>query len=242
MAVDVRVDRGNLAERRLVQLLQDLELDARLGSQRAERFGERRDDRRRSERVRLALEDRLAEQMADAAVQRDQLLVADVLDDAHDVADQHGLVDRAEVDQRELRRVDLREIELHVGAAGNVVLDVRPQTLLELGHQAGAVDDQHLARLEKLLLLLAQVGLPGALHQHVAHAIEQRREREQEPVDRDVPAIGEDFRQLPGDGAAGRRNAGRYVLGRHGRSVSGIGDQCATSGFRELGALSAIRL
>ena len=52
MAVDVGIDRRDLAERRLVQLLQDLELDASFGLQRAERLGERGDDRRRPERIR----------------------------------------------------------------------------------------------------------------------------------------------------------------------------------------------
>ena len=56
-------------------------------------------------------------------------------------------------------------------------------------------------------------------------------------MDRQVAAVSENFRQLPGNGAASRRNTGRYVLRRHGRSGSGIdvtSYQCATSGFNDL--------
>jgi hypothetical protein len=213
MAVDVGVDGRELAERRLVQLLQDLELRASFGLHRAERLGKRGDDRRWPERIGGRFEMRLAEQVTDPAIERQQFFMADVLDDADDVADQHRLVHRVEVDQCELRRVDLGEIGLLVGAAGHALLDLRAQPLLELGHHGRAIAQQYLPRLEEHLLLGACIGLARPIHQHVADAVEQRRERKQQTVDGDVAAVAEDFRQLPGDGTASRRNAGRYVLG-----------------------------
>ena len=118
MAVDVGIDRRDLAERRLVQLLQDLELGASFGLQRAERLGKRGDDRRWPERIRGRFEMRLAEQVTDAAIERQssswqtfsttRTMLPTSTDSSIDV----------EVDQRELRRVDLGEIGLLVGAAG----------------------------------------------------------------------------------------------------------------------------
>jgi hypothetical protein len=238
MAIDVGVDRPQFAERRLVQLLQDLELRAAFGLQRAERLGKRHDDRRGPEGVIGPFELRLAEQVADAAIERDELLVADVLDDADDVADEHRLVDGVEIDQRELRRVDLREVRLLGRAAGHAVLDVRAQPLLEFRHQRRAVADERLPRFEEHLLLGTRIGLARALDQHVAYAVEQRREREQQPLDGDVAAVGEDFRQLPGDGTASRRSAGRYVLGHRLRRID-VSSVCASSDFNDLAVFFA---
>ena len=235
--IDVGVDGGDLAERRLVQLLQDLEARSIFRLQRAERLGERADDRRRPERVRVRFELRLAEQMADAAVERDELFVADVLDDAHDVADEHGLVDGVEVDQCELRRVDLREIGFSSARP-----EARSSMCVRSRFSNSAITAARsvisACRASRNSCCSARTSdLPGALHQHVAHAVEQRGERKQEPVDRQVAAIGEDFRQLAGDAAAGRRDAGRYVLGWHRRCRSVIyvsKDAYAASGFNGL--------
>ena len=41
------------------------------------------------------------------------------------------------------------------------------------------------------------IGLVGALHQHVADAVEQRGERKHQPMDREIAAIAEDLRGLP---------------------------------------------
>ena len=51
VAIDIAVDRSDIAERRLVQFLQDLELDAVLGLEVAQRIAERADDRRGRERI-----------------------------------------------------------------------------------------------------------------------------------------------------------------------------------------------
>ena len=56
--------------------------------------------------------------------------------------------------------------------------------------------DERAARVEVERLLLAHVGAAGAIHQHVADAVEHRAEREQQPVDREIPAIAEDLRRL----------------------------------------------
>ena len=200
MSIDVGVDHAHFTERGRVQFLQDLELDAAVRFQRVERLGERGDDRGGTERIRRAFQHRFADQVADAAIERDELFVAHVLDDPHDVADDHRLVHDVELDEGELRRVGLGEIGALVGTPGYVILDARAQALLELGHQRCAADDQHLPRFEEELLLVTDVGLAGALHQHVAHPVEQRRERQQQAMDRDVAAVGEYLRQLPGDG------------------------------------------
>ncbi len=236
MPIDVGVDRADFAERRLVQLLEDLELDARLRLEAIHGLGERADDRRGRQRVGRGVEIGALHQVPDPPVQRNQLFMTVILDDAHDVADQHRFVERVEVDQRELRRVHLGEIRFLVCLAGDAVLDMRAQALLEIGHQGGAVDLERLPRLEKQLLLVAHVGFTGALHQHVAYAIEQGGEGKQQPVNGEVAAVGEDFRQLPGDGAARRRNVGRHVW-RHGLKRRGGNitcDQCATSGINGL--------
>jgi hypothetical protein len=112
--VEVAVDRRDVAERRLVQLLQDLELDAALGLDLAQRVGERVDDRLGRQRIVERLEVGLVEQVAEPAVEQRELLVAGVLDDARDVAGDHRLVHRRDVDERELGRVDVREVGLGV--------------------------------------------------------------------------------------------------------------------------------
>ena len=92
--------------------------------------------------------------------------------------------------------------------------------------------DSTLARsFPEQLLLGARADLPRALHQHVADAIEQRRRERMLPVDGDVAAVGEDFRQLPRMGG-GPAQSGRYVLGTG--SATHRRPQCASSDFNDL--------
>ena len=65
-----------------------------------------------TERIALVGEVGLAEQVTHAAIQDRELVVAQVLDHARDVAGEDGLVHRRGLDQRELGRVDLGEIGL----------------------------------------------------------------------------------------------------------------------------------
>ncbi len=60
MAIEIRVDRVDVAERCLVQLLQDRELDALVAFDAVQRLGERLDDRRRRQRIGGGLEVGLA--------------------------------------------------------------------------------------------------------------------------------------------------------------------------------------
>jgi hypothetical protein len=55
---------------------------------------------------------------------------------------------------------------------------------------------QHVARIEARRLLLADVGPARAVHQHLADAVEDRPEREEQAMNRDVPAIAENPRAV----------------------------------------------
>ena len=81
------------------------------------------DDRRRRQRIGRRLEVGLAQQVADAAVELAQLVVAEVLDHAHDVARRHRLVHRLGVDQRQLPGVDGREVGLGLDLAADALVD-----------------------------------------------------------------------------------------------------------------------
>ena len=164
--------------------------------QAADGAGKRADDRRRSERIRVAGEVRLAEQVADAAVEHRKLVVAQVLDDARDVPLQHRLVHRDGLDQRQLGRVDLREVGLRRRAVGDALVDELAQLALELRHQRRAFALERAARVEEQLLLLADVGLVRAVHQHVPDAIEDLPERRRQARDRHVAAFAQNAREF----------------------------------------------
>ena len=208
MAVDVRVDRGDVAERCLVELLQDRQLDATVALDSVQRFGKRGDDRRRRQRIRGGFQVGLAHQKADAAVELTQFLVAGVLDHAHDVARQHRLVHRLGVDQRQFPRIDGREVGLDQPFSADALVDELAEVAFEVGHQVGALAGQCLACIEKNRLILAHVRALGARHQKVSDAVEHRRERQLQTMDREVPAIAE----YPGH-VSGHRAPGGPVAG-----------------------------
>ena len=84
--IQFRIDDADVAHRRLVQFLQDLELDAPVGLDGLQRLGKRFDDRRGRKGIGVRAEIRSAQQEAQAAVQRQQFVVGEVLDDPRDVA------------------------------------------------------------------------------------------------------------------------------------------------------------
>ena len=84
--VEIGVDAVDLRQRRLVQLLQDLNLISRSALIVCSASANASTIVAGRERIAIGLEIRLPEQVADAAVQELQLVVAQVLDDARDVA------------------------------------------------------------------------------------------------------------------------------------------------------------
>jgi hypothetical protein len=204
--VEIGVDAVDLGERRPVQLLQDRELGCGIGLQRLQRFGERLDDRGRREGIAIGLEVGLAHEMADPAIQELQLLVAQVLDHAGDVADDHRLVHRVGVDERQLVGLELRELRLLRDLARQGVVDAGAHQPLEFAEEAGFALLQRVARLEAHHLLFADVGAAGAVHQHLSDPIEHRAEGRDEAVNGDIPAIAEDPHAI----ARNRLSGGRF--------------------------------
>ena len=90
----------------------------------------------------------------------------------------------------------------------DALVDELAQVAFEVGHQVGALAGQRLARIEKNRLILAHVRALGARHQQVADAVEHRRERQQQTMDREIPAIAE----YPGH-VSGHRAPGGPVAG-----------------------------
>ena len=80
---------------------------------------------------------------------------------------------------------------------------------LEVRHQRRALALDRAARIEKELLLLADVGLARAIHQHVADPVEDRAERRRQARHGEVPALAQD----PVDFAHGWRPADASVEG-----------------------------
>jgi hypothetical protein len=191
--VDVGVDGGNPAQRRLVQILHDLELDLAFGLQRLHRMRERIDDRGRRQRIGVGRQVGLAQQMAHAPVEHQQLVVAGVLHHARDVAVEDRLIHRGGVDQCQVARVGLGELFGNGRLAGDPVVDQRAQLLFELGHQRGPFAPERAARIEIELLLIAHIRAAGAIHQHIPDLVEDLRERRGQPRDRQVPAVVEDL-------------------------------------------------
>ena len=79
MAVQVSIDGVDVAERTLVELLQDRELDALIALDGVQRLGKRLDDRRRRQGITRGFQLGTAEQVADGAIQFVQLVVNRVL-------------------------------------------------------------------------------------------------------------------------------------------------------------------
>jgi hypothetical protein len=194
----------------LVELLQDSEADLLVELPVLERFGEGHDDDLRRQRIAIGFEFRRAYQMPDTTIERIELVVAEVLDDARDVADDDRLVHRHRVYQRQIGGIDLREVRLWLGPAGDTVFDVDAQPPLELGDQRRPATDERAPGVEIKRLLLAHVGPAGSVHQHVADLVQHFAEREQQPVDRQVAAIAQDPRGFPRR-MSGRRFGGQRV-------------------------------
>ena len=208
VAVEICVDGVDVAERALIKLLQDRVLDPLVALDRAQRFGECFDNRRRRQWVGGHFHPGTTEQIADGAVEFDELVVAQVLDHPHDISQDDRLVHRQRIDQRELARVDRGEVRLLDRVAPHAGLDMRAQLLLELGHQVGALGPEHFARVEEKQLIVADVGVARPRHQVVADVIEHRRKGQQQAMDREIPTIVENLRHLPWHHATGRRFAG----------------------------------
>jgi hypothetical protein len=133
---------------------------------------------------------------------------AAVLDHAHDVARQHRFVHRLGIDQRQFPRVDGREVGLGKPFSADALVDELAEVAFEVGHQVGALAGQRLACIEKNRLILAHVRALGARHQKVSDAVEHRRERQLQTMDREIPAIAE----YPGH-VSGHRAPGGPVAG-----------------------------
>ena len=212
--VEIGVDAVDLRQRRPIELLQDRELGVRLRLDRLQRFRERLDDRRGREGIAVGLEIGLSEQVADAAVQELQLVVAQVFDHADDVARDHGLVHRVRVDERELVGLELREFGLRHDLARDAVVDVHAQAPLELREEARLALLQRVTGVEASHLLLAHVGAARPIHQHLADAIEHRAEGGLQTMNGDIPAIAENPRHVARNRLPGRRFGRGRVQGR----------------------------
>ncbi len=217
--VEVLVDRVQVGQRALVEFLQDLELDPFLALLRLQRIREGGDDALGRERIAVGLQVRPAHQVADAAIERLQLVVAEVLDDARDVAGDHRLVHHLGVDERQVADVDLGEVRLGLLLAGDLLVDALTEPALELRHQRLAFGRQGRAGVQEQLLLVADVGATGAVHQHFADLVQDRRERREQACHREIPAVAEDLRGVarrrPSAGCLGGR--GVHVGVVHGR-------------------------
>ncbi len=235
--VEIGVDAVDIGERRLVHLLQDRVLDPLFGLERIERFGEGIDDGGRRQGILGRLEIGIAEQVADAAIERLQLVVARVLDDARDVAGDDRLVHARRVDQRQLVDVDLRfgVFGLVGDLAGDAVVHPRAHPPLEFAHQRRPLRLQSRARIHIDLLLVAHVGPACPVHQHVRHLVHQRREGEQHPVNGEIPAVRQDLRHLARHGPPGGRFGGGGV---HPRSAGASRNPPPVPGRRGSGGRS----
>ena len=167
------------------------------------------------------LEVGIAEQVADAAIQRLQLVVAGVLDDARDVAGDDRLVHARRVDQRQLVDVDLR---LRVFRLLTTLPEMPSLTRVRMRFSnspisVGRCGLQRRARIHVDLLLVAHLGPARAVHQHVGHLVHQRREREQQAMNREIPAVGQNLRHLARHGPSGGRFGGRCVHPRNAGAV-----------------------
>jgi hypothetical protein len=213
--VEVGINVGDLAQLRLVQVLHDLELDFPIGLQRLDGFRKCADDRGRPKRIALGAHVGFAQQITNAPIQNEQLVVTEILDDPRDVASQHRFIHRQRLDQLQVGCVDLGKIGLGCGFAGDAIIDERAQLPLELRHQHRPFKLQCFAGVEEQLLLLADIGLARAIHQQIADPVENLRERGRQPGHGEIPALVQDPRDLP------RRLALDWSLGRAGRGAHG---------------------
>ena len=221
--VEVGVDAVDLGQRRPIELLQDRELGAGLGLDRLQRFGERFDDRGRRERIAIGLEIGLIEQVPDAAIEELDFLVAKIFDHAGDVPGDHRLVHCVRVDERELVGLELRELGLRGDLPGNAVVDVRAEAPFELLEKTRLALLQGIARSEASHLVFPHVGPARAIHEHLADAIEHPREGGDQAMNRDVPAIGENLRHIPGNRLPGRRfGRCRVHASREGSGIASV--------------------
>ena len=190
--VQIGVDRREIGERRLVQHLQNLELDLVVGVDARQRIGERLDERRRRQRVRVGFETRQIEQIADTAIESDQLVVGAVLNDPDDIAGDHRLVHRQMIDERQLAHVQLGKIGLGLLVL-EALVDALAQTLFELNEQIRAFARKRGPRVSIELALLLRLGRVAARHQHIADLVQHRRERHEQALDRHVAAALENL-------------------------------------------------
>ena len=100
---------------------------------------------------------------------------------------------------------------LRLGLAGDAIVDELAQLPLELRHQRRPLAPERSARVEEHLLFFAHVGLARAIHQQVADPIQNLRERGRQALDRQVPALVEDPRDLRARAGAVRRLGGSGV-------------------------------
>ena len=190
--VQVGVDRREIGERRLIQHFQNLKLDLVFGVDARQRIGERLDKRCRGQRVCVGLETRQIEQVADAAIESDQLVMCAVFNDADDVAGDHRHVHRLIVDERELAHVERGKIGL--GLLGlKPLVDALAQALVELHEQIRALARKRGPCVPIELRFLLRLGRVAARHQHVADLVQHRREGREQALDRHVAAALENL-------------------------------------------------
>src|SRR5205807_7662371 len=112
VAIQIRINRVYIAERGLVELLQDGQLDALVAADAMKRLGESLDDGGRGKRIGGGFQVGPAEQVADASIEFPQLGLALILHHADNVAAKNRFVHGAGIDQRQFLDVDLRKMLL----------------------------------------------------------------------------------------------------------------------------------
>src|SRR5438105_7994369 len=112
VAIQIRINRVDIAERGVVELLQDGQLDALVAADAMKRLGESLDDGGRGKRIGGGFQVGPAEQVADASIELSQLGLALVLHYPDDVAGKNRFVHGGGVDQRQLVDLDLRKMLL----------------------------------------------------------------------------------------------------------------------------------
>ena len=110
MLVEIGIDGRELGKRSLIHDFEDLELELVLNADAGERSRKRFNERIGRQRIRARFQPRLVEQVGDAAIERNQLVMRFVLDDTNDIAGNHRFVHRLMIDERQLACVELRKI------------------------------------------------------------------------------------------------------------------------------------
>ena len=240
--VEVRIDRVEVAERALVQLLQDRELDPLFDLDVCNAAANASTIAAGASGLPSVSSSGWPSRWPMLRLRICSSSWQNLLDDARDVARHHRLVhrrvstsaslDASTLESRPSSRPCRRCARRPARAAA---ARTRPSALARSVLQRGA-------RVEVERLLLAHVGAAGALDQHVADAVEHRRERQHQTMDGEVAAVAQNLRELARQRAAaavdslvGRsRCCGCRGFGRSGRSADPILRRAAAVGHLRL--------